>query len=67
MDIGVREKTIVELKGCSEKDIKYAIMEAMHHKDESILPSLGVLFEFVWRDANPIERKQIVKYIKNNI
>jgi len=42
-------------------------MEAMHHKDEDLLSSLGVLFELVWKDANPMERKQIIKIIKNHI
>ena len=51
----------------NQKKIKYSIMEAMHHKDEELLSSLGVLFEFVWKDANPMERKQIIKIIKNNI
>ena len=63
----LRKETISNLKGLSEMDIKYKIMEAMHHKDDNLLPSLGVLFELVWRDANPMERKQMIKIIKNNI
>lgn len=63
----LRTQTISKLKGFSETEIKYAIMEAMHHKDEELLSSLGVLFEFVWKDANPMERKQMIKIIKNNI
>ena len=42
-------------------------MEAMHHKDEDLLASLGGLFELIWKDANPMERKQMIKIIKNNI
>lgn len=63
----LRKKTISNLKGLSEKDLKYTIMEAMHYKDDTLLPSLGVLFELVWKDANPMERKQIIKIIKSNI
>ncbi len=63
----LRKETISNLKGLSETDLKYAIMEAMHYKDDTLLPSLGVLFELVWKDANPIERKQIIKIIKNYI
>lgn len=62
-----RKNTISSLTGLSEKDIKYIIMEAMHHKDEEMLAHLGVLFEFVWKDANPFERKQMIKSIKNNV
>ncbi len=62
-----KEKTITTFNGLSEKDIKYRIMEAMHHNDEETLISLGILFEFVWKDANPMERKEIIKIIKNNI
>lgn len=67
MDINYKSKTISQLKGFSEQDIKYMIMDSMHHNDDKTLQSLGVLFELVWQDANPFERKQIVKYIKRNI
>lgn len=63
----LRKETILNLKGLNETDIKYKIMEAMHHKDEDLLASLGVLFELIWKDANPMERKQMIKIIKNNI
>lgn len=62
-----KENTIKSLKGLTEKDIKYKIMESMHHNDEKTLTNLGVLFELVWKDSNPMERKQIIKIIKNNI
>ncbi len=62
-----RQKIKKDFKGFSEKDIKFVIMEAMHDRNEDHLQSLGVLFEYVWKDANPMERKQIIKIIKNNI
>mgnify|MGYP003304537255 CR=1 FL=1 len=62
-----RTETITKFKGYTESQIKYTIMEAMHHKDEDLLSSLGVLFELVWKDANPMERKQIIKIIKHNL
>lgn len=62
-----RQKIKNDFKGFNEKDIKYMIMDAMHHTDEDSLSSLGVLFEYVWKDANPMERKQIIKIIKNNL
>ena len=49
MNQSFRKSTILTLNGLSEKDIKYMIMEAMHHKDENMLASLGVLFEIVWK------------------
>ncbi len=67
MNISYRQKTKSNLKGLSEKDIRYTIMEAMHNKSEENLTELGVLFEFVWKEANPMERKQMIKSIKNNI
>lgn len=58
---------IKEFKGLSETDIKYKILESMHHKDESTYINLGILFEYIWKDSNPMERKQMIKIIKNNL
>ncbi len=63
----LRKETISSFKGYNENEIRRKIMEAMHHQDEELLSSLGVLFEFVWKDANPMERKQIIKIIKHNL
>lgn len=62
-----KKKIITNFKSLSDKDIKYYIMETMHHIDDNSLISLGILFEFVWKDANPIERKEMIKIIKNNL
>ena len=63
----LHKQTMNNLKGLTESDIKYKILESMHHKDEDTYYSLGILFECIWKDSNPMERKQMIKIIKNNI
>lgn len=53
--------------GSNEKTLKEKIMNAMHNLDDETLLSFGLLFTIIWKDSNPIERKQLIKYIKNNI
>jgi small acid-soluble spore protein I len=67
MDVNLKSQTLQKLKGFTEQDIKYMIMDAMHHNDKSTLENLGILFEIIWQDSNPFERKQMIKYIKRNI
>lgn len=62
-----KDKLITNFKTISEKDIKYYIMDTMHHIDDNSLINLGILFEFIWKDSNPMERKEMIKIIKNNL
>lgn len=62
-----KDQIKINFKGLTEKDIKYYIMDTMHHIDNNSLLNLGLLFVMVWKDANPIERKEMIKIIKYNV
>lgn len=62
-----KERLMTNFKSLNDKDIKYYIMDTMHNIDDNSLINLGILFEFVWKDANPMERKEMIKIIKNNL
>lgn len=54
-------------KDLTESSLKTNIIRCLKDKNKDTLYEMGVLFEIIWKEANPIERKQFVKYIKNNI
>lgn len=55
------------MKNLNETEIKYKILELMHNKNNETYLYFGMLFEYIWKDSNPMERKQIIKIIKNNM
>lgn len=63
----IKNLVITDFKGLTETDIKYKILQSMHNKDNNTYIVLGKLFEYIWKDSNPMERKQMIKIIKNNI
>ena len=67
MNTNIKNNNITLITNNTEKDIKYSIMKAMHNINNETLLDFGLLFTFIWKDANPMERKQIIKIIKNNI
>lgn len=58
---------ISNYKDLTESSLKTNIIRCLKDKNKDTLYEMGVLFEIIWKEANPTERKQFVKYIKNNI
>lgn len=67
MKIDTQEKILKEYKNLTESSLKTNIIRCLKNKNPETLYEMGVLFEIIWKEANPMERKQFVKYIKNNI
>lgn len=67
MKVDVKEKLLVDYKNLTESSLKTNIIRCLKNKSEATMYEMGLLFEIIWKEANPMERKQFVKYIKNNI
>ena len=67
MKVDVKEKLLVDYKNLTESSLKTNIIRCLKNKSEETMYEMGLLFEIIWKEANPMERKQFVKYIKNNI
>ena len=67
MKVDVKEKLLVDYKNLTESSLKTNIIRCLKNKSEETMYEMVLLFEIIWKEANPMERKQFVKYIKNNI
>ena len=67
MKVDVKEKLLVDYKNLTESSLKTNIIRCLKNKSKETMYEMGLLFEIIWKEANPMERKQFVKYIKNNI
>lgn len=63
MDLNIRKSVKNNLKGVTSSEIYQTIEESIKLGEENILPGLGVLFEFLWQNANDNLKTTIVNEI----
>lgn len=67
MDINIRSAVINNLKNSSGDDIRSTIEDAIAIGEEKVLPGLGVMFEVLWKKANPELRSKIISHITESL
>lgn len=63
MDINIRKAVIQNLNNANFDTVSSTIEDAMTIQEEKVLPGLGVMFELVWKSANPDLKNTIINSI----
>lgn len=60
MTIDIRKTVLENFKNSSHEEIVSSINEAINSKEEKALPGLGVFFEVLWNNSDPIHKTTII-------
>lgn len=63
MDINIRGYVLQNLNNANFDVVRTTIEDAVSMEEEKVLPGLGVMFEILWKRANPDLRNTIINNI----
>lgn len=67
MNINLRSAVLSNLSNANYDAIRATIEDAININEEKALPGLGVMFEILWRKANPDLKNMIVSNIVQSL
>lgn len=67
MNFNLRNAIIQNVSGNTQDELKDTIVDAIQVGEEKMLPGLGVLFEVIWKNADPQEQKMMLETLEQGL
>lgn len=67
MNFNLRNAIIQNVSENSQDQLRDTIVDAIQVGEEKMLPGLGVLFEVIWKNANPNEQKIMLETLEQGL
>lgn len=67
MNFNLRNAIYQNVSGNSQDQLKDTIVDAIEVGEEKMLPGLGVLFEVIWKHADPKEQQMMLDTLEEGL
>ncbi|WP_042345428.1 small acid-soluble spore protein SspI [Bacillus massiliigorillae] len=67
MNLNLRHAVIQNVAGNSQDQLQDTIVDAIQSGEEKMLPGLGVLFEVIWQNSTPEEKKEMLYALESGL
>ncbi|MEH6941568.1 small acid-soluble spore protein SspI [Bacillus sp. JJ722] len=67
MNLNLRHAVIHNVAGNSQDQLQDTIVDAIQSGEEKMLPGLGVLFEVIWQNSTPEEKKEMLYVLESGL
>ncbi len=67
MNINIRKAVTDNLKGATFEEVFKTIDDATTSTEEKVLPGLGVLFELLWKAADPTFKETLASKVTDSL
>lgn len=67
MNLNLRHAVIHNVAGNTQDQLQETIVDAIQSGEEKMLPGLGVLFEVIWQNSTPEEKKEMLYALESGL
>ncbi|WP_139491626.1 small acid-soluble spore protein SspI [Brevibacillus dissolubilis] len=65
--LNLRQAIMYKMQGSDSQSVQETISDSVSSGQEKTLPGLGVLFEVLWQNSNPMQQQQMCNTIAQHI
>ncbi len=67
MNFDIRGAVIHNIHTMNTQELQELVVDSIQRGEEKLLPGLGVLFEVIWKNSNPNDRKAMIQTLHNSL
>lgn len=67
MNFNLRHAIIHNVSNNTKEELRDTIVDAIQVGEEKMLPGLGVLFELIWKNADPAEQQMMLEALEQGL
>lgn len=67
MNLNLRNAIIQNVSGNTQAQLEDTIVDAIQRGEEKMLPGLGVLFEVIWKNSSPEDKKDMLQALESGL
>ncbi len=65
--VNLRQAVVDNVQDSSPQELRETIVDAIDSGEDKTLPGLGVLFEVLWQQSNPLKQSELVQAIHQGL